>query len=104
MVGLEILVEIKSEKRTEFLQTFDLMSREDSRASGCTHQAIFEKLGERESALLWIQRSLEAGYPLQLIEDYAGFSELLADPQFSGITATDTTRKTEGSASAEKGD
>ena len=65
---------------------------------------IFEKLGERESALLWIQRSLEAGYPLQLIEDYAGFSELLADPQFSGITATDTTRKTEGSASAEKGD
>jgi serine/threonine-protein kinase len=60
---------------------------------------IFEKLGERESALLWIKRSLEAGYPLQLIENYAGFDELRADPRFSEMTATDTT-----SASAEKGD
>jgi serine/threonine-protein kinase len=65
---------------------------------------IFEKLGERESALLWIQRSLEAGYPLQLIEDYAGFDELRADPRFSEMTATDATRKAEGAASAEKGD
>jgi serine/threonine-protein kinase len=65
---------------------------------------IFEKLHERESALLWIQRSLEAGYPLQLIEDYAGFDELRADPRYSKMTAPDTSREAEDSASAEKGD
>jgi tetratricopeptide (TPR) repeat protein len=47
--------------------------------------AVFEKLGERRDAIDWIGRSLAAGYPLQLIEDYLPFDDLRSDPAFKEI-------------------
>jgi len=46
---------------------------------------VFERLGDRASALKWIERSLLDGYPLQLIEDYAGFASLVSDPVFGRL-------------------
>jgi len=43
---------------------------------------IFEVLGERDEALAWVERSLKAGFPLDVIEDYAAFAALCADPRF----------------------
>ena len=37
---------------------------------------IYEVLGERDDALEWIERALRAGYPLDVIEDYAAFDAL----------------------------
>ncbi len=46
-----------------------------------------EKLGWREAALEWIDRALQAGYPLQLIEDYGDFEEIRKDPGFESVRA-----------------
>jgi hypothetical protein len=43
---------------------------------------IFEVLGERAEALTWIERALQASYPLSVIEDYAAFDDLRSDPRF----------------------
>ena len=48
---------------------------------------IFEVLGERGEALVWIERSLQAGYPLHVIEDYAAFDALRSDPRFAELVA-----------------
>jgi serine/threonine protein kinase/tetratricopeptide (TPR) repeat protein len=48
---------------------------------------IFEVLGQRGEALGWIERALEEGYPLHVIEDYAAFDDLRSDPQFAEIAA-----------------
>ena len=49
---------------------------------------ISEALGERTDALAWIERALQAGYPLHVIEDYAAFDGLRADPRFSILAET----------------
>jgi eukaryotic-like serine/threonine-protein kinase len=49
---------------------------------------IFEVLGERDEALAWVERSLQAGYPLQVIADYAAFDALCADPRFELLAET----------------
>ena len=49
---------------------------------------IFEVLGEREQALAWVERSLQADYPLQVIEDYAAFDALRSDPRFGLLAET----------------
>jgi tetratricopeptide (TPR) repeat protein len=49
---------------------------------------IFEVLGERDEALAWIERSLKAGFPLEVIEDYAAFTALCADPRFGLLAET----------------
>jgi tetratricopeptide (TPR) repeat protein len=51
----------------------------------------YERLGDRERALLWIERSLRAGFSLQIIEDYPEFDALRADPRFAGLAAAMTT-------------
>ncbi len=53
-----------------------------------------ERLGDRELALEWIGRALEAGFPLQVIEDYPDLAGLRADPRYRGIVAS---VRTEGS-------
>jgi serine/threonine-protein kinase len=50
-----------------------------------------ERLGERELALEWIGRALEAGYPLQEIEDYPDLADLRADPRFRTLAAASST-------------
>lgn len=47
---------------------------------------VLEMLGRRESAIDWIDRSLSAGYPLQLIEGYPAFEDLRSDPAFEAIS------------------
>jgi tetratricopeptide (TPR) repeat protein len=49
---------------------------------------IFEVLGERDEALAWVERSLKAGFPLEVIEDYAAFAALCADPRFDLLAET----------------
>jgi len=49
---------------------------------------LFEKTGDRSAALVWIERALEAGYPLQIIEDYEGFRSLVRDPAFRRMAST----------------
>lgn len=44
--------------------------------------AVHEELGDREEALRWIDRAVEAGFPLQVIENYPGFANLILDPRF----------------------
>ena len=44
-------------------------------------------LGQRQKALVWIERSLQGGYPLHVIEDYAAFDNLRSDPRFVEIAA-----------------
>jgi serine/threonine protein kinase/tetratricopeptide (TPR) repeat protein len=43
---------------------------------------IFEVLGERDEALTWIERALQGGYPLNVIQDYTAFKDLRADHRF----------------------
>ena len=43
---------------------------------------VLERLDRRQDAIDWIERSLAAGYPLQLIEGYKGFDGLRGDPRF----------------------
>ncbi|MDH3816477.1 MAG: hypothetical protein OEV48_18440 [Acidobacteriota bacterium] len=45
----------------------------------------YERLGDRDAALDWIKRSLQPGYPLQIIEDYPGFVALVEDPRFQAL-------------------
>ena len=54
VVGLEILVNIQPEKRYEFLQTFEIMTRSNRKARDCIGQTLFEKSNEPNS-FLWIE-------------------------------------------------
>jgi tetratricopeptide (TPR) repeat protein len=47
-----------------------------------------ERLGNREVALEWLERALEAGFPLQVIEDYPDLAALRTDPMYRGIVAS----------------
>jgi tetratricopeptide (TPR) repeat protein len=49
--------------------------------------AAYEDLGERDNALIWVERALQAGFPLGLIQSYDGFLELRADPRFVELAA-----------------
>ena len=44
--------------------------------------SIEEELGDREQALVWLERALEGGYPLAGVEDYPLFAVLRADPGY----------------------
>jgi tetratricopeptide (TPR) repeat protein/TolB-like protein len=46
---------------------------------------IFEVLGNRNEALRWIERALQSGYPLNVIDDYAAFKDLRADPRYQTL-------------------
>lgn len=64
MVGFEILVKIKPEKRFEFLQTFELMHICVDKKSDFVGQVLFEKISE-PNCFLWTEdwktgESLEA--------------------------------------------
>ncbi len=51
---------------------------------------VFERLGERNLAMDWIKRAVEAGYPIQIILDYAGFAELKTDRRFEELVEAAT--------------
>jgi serine/threonine-protein kinase len=65
---------------------------------------IFEVLGERDEALAWVERSLKAGFPLDVIEDYAAFAALCADPRFGLLAETFAEpRSDDGAETSEEG-
>jgi len=64
---------------------------------------LFEKTGDRNAALVWIQRALEAGYPLQIIEDYEGFQSLVKDPEFGRLALGRELLPTSSSGNGEQG-
>jgi serine/threonine-protein kinase len=47
----------------------------------------YERLGEREQALDWVRRALEAGFPIEVLEDYHDFDALRADFRFASMAA-----------------
>jgi hypothetical protein len=49
---------------------------------------IHEELGDREEALRWIDRCVEGGFPMPVIEDYPGFKDLRNDPRFEQLRRT----------------
>lgn len=46
---------------------------------------VFEQLGEREDALLWVERALEGGYSLRLIEQDPEMDRLREDARFQRL-------------------
>ncbi len=57
---------------------------------------LYEELGEREEAIEWLGRALDAGYPLHMIESYDVFEELRKDPQYADLAAKFKEPATEG--------
>jgi len=57
---------------------------------------LYEELGERDDAIEWLRRALEAGYPLHMIESYDVFEELRLGPQYADLTAKFKEPVTEG--------
>lgn len=47
--------------------------------------SIEEELGEREVALMWLERALEGGYPIAAIERYPLYASLVEDPGFAEL-------------------
>lgn len=54
MFGLEITVRVKPDKRQEFMQAFELLTRRESQPSGCLTQSLFQKVGE-PNVFLWFE-------------------------------------------------
>jgi len=77
-------------QRTEATAIIDRLSLDEVTAPDMMFSLaeIFEVLGERDAALEWVERSLQAGYPLQVIEDYAAFDALCSDPRFRLLAET----------------
>ncbi len=46
---------------------------------------IYERLGERDEALRWLERALVAGYSLVDIDDNPELEELRQDPRFKSL-------------------
>ena len=55
MVGIEISVEVKPEKRDEFLQAVDTLRPLGEEGKQCESQEIFEDHGQR-NRFLWVER------------------------------------------------
>jgi len=51
---------------------------------------LYEELGERDEAIEWLGRTLEAGFPIQFIESYDVLEELRQDPRYADLVATYT--------------
>jgi tetratricopeptide (TPR) repeat protein len=49
--------------------------------------ALYEELGERDEAIEWLGRAIEAGFPIQIIESYDVFEELRKDPRYTEFAA-----------------
>lgn len=82
MVGLEILVQVEANKRQEFLQAFEMLSKLEGRQSACLIQTLYEDIGT-PNRFLWVEK-WSASEPL---EDYVGtdrFKTLLGAVQILG--------------------
>jgi serine/threonine-protein kinase len=80
LVGLQLQLD----QRVEAANTIENLPLEEVTDPGMMFALaeIFEVLGDRAEALAWVERTLEAGYPIYVIEDYAAFDDLRSDPRF----------------------
>ncbi len=81
MVGLEILVKIRPEKRFEFLQAFELLTQPKNRHRDCIEQTLLEKAGE-PNVFVWQEdwkndESLESYRQTELFRSLLGAVEVL---------------------------
>ena len=53
MVGLEIQVMLEKEKRKEFLQAFDLLSKPQDKNHACVGKTLYENVGE-DGRFIWL--------------------------------------------------
>jgi serine/threonine-protein kinase len=83
-------LQLQLDQRTEATAIIGRLPLEEVTAPAMMYALaeIFEVLGERDEALTWIERALQAGYPLDVIEDYAAFDALCADPRFGLLAET----------------
>jgi len=83
-------LQLQLDQRTEATKIIDRLPLDEVTAPDMMFSLaeIFEVLGERGEALAWVERSLQAGYPPQVIEDYAAFDALCADPRFGLLAGT----------------
>ncbi len=65
MVGLEAQVRVLAENRHEFLQTYELLSRQASPNTACISQTLFEKVG-KPNQFLWVEHWVD----LKSLEDH----------------------------------
>ncbi|NQT69067.1 MAG: antibiotic biosynthesis monooxygenase [Desulfobacteraceae bacterium] len=55
MVGLEIRVLLEKEKRKEFLQAFDLLSKPPEKDDACVAKNLYENVAE-DGRFIWVER------------------------------------------------
>ena len=83
MVGLEILIQVMTEKRYEFLHTFQLFSRADRRVRDCLGHRLFEEVKE-PNRFLWHEdwsdfKTLEAHLRTDEFRELLGAIEVLGN-------------------------
>jgi serine/threonine-protein kinase len=83
LVGLQLQLD----QRVEATNTLEVLPLDEVTDPGMMFSLaeIFEVLGERAEALSWVERALQVGYPLNVIEDYAAFADLRSDPRFTRL-------------------
>jgi tetratricopeptide (TPR) repeat protein len=91
---------LQLDQRADASNIIDRLPLEDVSAPDMMYSLaeIFEVLGQRAEALEWVERALEAGYPLHFIEDYAAFDGLRSDPRFGLLAKTYAEPRSEDSA------
>ena len=52
--GIEILIEVRPEKRQEFLSSIDMLAEHESRTEGCVSLSVFEQYG-MPNQFLWVE-------------------------------------------------
>jgi tetratricopeptide (TPR) repeat protein len=86
LAGLQLQID----QRTDALSIIERLPLDEVTAPDMMYSLaeIFEVLGDRDEALAWIERALETGFPLHVIEDYAAFDALRSDPRFDLLAET----------------
>ena len=64
MIGLEIIVQVNANKRAEFLQAVELLTRREHRNSACISQSLFEEVSV-PNHFLWVEH-WNSRYPLEM--------------------------------------
>jgi len=96
LAGLQLQID----QRTDALSIIERLPLDEVTAPDMMYSLaeIFEVLGDRTEALAWIERALEAGFPLHVIEDYAAFDELRSDPRYRILAESHAAQKSTGTA------
>jgi serine/threonine-protein kinase len=100
LAGLQLQID----QRTDALSIIERLPLDEITAPDMMYSLaeIFEVLGDRDEALVWIQRAIDAGFPLHVIEDYAAFDELRSDPRYRILAETHAAQLSTGTTKLKK--